>query len=69
MKSGLEKLAALARVELGRVQRDRALLAQLAREVPASAFAVAAPYIGEAIEDLKGLALLARGITEVPATA
>ena len=68
-KSGLEKLAALARVELGRVQRDRALLAQLAKEVPASAFAVAAPYIGEAIEDLKGLALLAHGIAEAPATA
>ncbi|GMU60648.1 MAG: anion transporter [Myxococcaceae bacterium] len=69
VKSGLEKLAALARVELGRVQRDRALLAQLALEVPASAFAVAAPYIGDAIEDLKGLAVLARGIAEAPAPA
>jgi anion-transporting ArsA/GET3 family ATPase len=69
MKSGLEKLAALARVELGRVQRDRELLAQLAREVPASAFAIAAPYLGEAVEDLKGLALLARGIAEAPSTA
>lgn len=68
-KSGLEKLAALARVELGRVQRDRELLAQLAKEVPASAFAVAAPYIGEAIEDLKGLAQLAHGIAEAPAAA
>ncbi|MEW5739740.1 MAG: ArsA-related P-loop ATPase [Myxococcota bacterium] len=69
VKSGLEKLAALARVELGRVQRDRDLLAQLAREVPATAFAVAAPYIGDAIEDLKGLAVLARGIAEAPAPA
>lgn len=68
-KSGLEKLAALARVELGRVQRDRALLAQLAREVPSTAFAVAAPYIGEAIEDLKGLGQLAHGIAEAPAPA
>lgn len=68
-KSGLEKLAALARVELGRVQRDRDLLAQLAKEVPATAFAVAAPYIGEAIEDLKGLAQLAHGIAETPAPA
>jgi anion-transporting ArsA/GET3 family ATPase len=68
-KSGLEKLAALARVELGRVQRDRALLAQLAKEVPATAFAVAAPYLGEAIEDLRGLAQLARGIAEAPAPA
>ncbi|MCC6336024.1 MAG: ArsA family ATPase [Myxococcales bacterium] len=69
VRSGLEKLAALARVERGRVQRDRALLAQLALEVPASAFAVAAPYIGDAIEDLKGLAVLARGIAEAPAPA
>ncbi|MEW6432443.1 MAG: ArsA-related P-loop ATPase [Myxococcota bacterium] len=68
-KSGLEKLAALARVELERVQRDRDLLAQLAKEVPATAFAVAAPYIGEAIEDLKGLAQLAHGIAEAPAPA
>lgn len=68
-KTGLAKLATLAKVELGRVQRDRALLAQLAKEVPASAFAVAAPYIGEAIEDLRGLALLAHGIAEGHAPA
>jgi anion-transporting ArsA/GET3 family ATPase len=68
-RSGLEKLGALARVEQGRVKRDRELLAQLAREVPATAFAVAAPYIGEAIEDLKGLAVLAHGIAEAPAPA
>lgn len=67
--SALEKLATLARVELGRIERDRALLAKLAREVPATAFAVAAPYIGEAIEDLRGLATLARGIAEAPAPA
>jgi len=67
-KSGLEKLRVLASVELARVARDRALLKQLAAEVPATAFAVAAPYIGEAIEDLKGLAALAHGIAEVPAT-
>jgi anion-transporting ArsA/GET3 family ATPase len=69
MKSGLEKLKALARVELARVARDQALLKQLRLEVPDSAFAIAAPYLGEAIEDLKGIALLARGITEAPAPA
>jgi hypothetical protein len=37
--------------------------------VPATAFAVAAPYLGEAIEDLRGLAQLARGIAEAPAPA
>jgi anion-transporting ArsA/GET3 family ATPase len=67
-RSGLEKLRVLARVELGRVARDRALLAQLTHEVPSTAFAIAAPYIGEAIEDLKGLALLASGIAEASAT-
>lgn len=68
-RSGIEKLRALARIELARVARDRALLTQLASEVPATAIAVAAPYIGEAIEDLKGLAQLARGIAEAPARA
>ena len=66
VKTAIAKLAALAKVELGRVARDRALLRQLASEVPASAFAVAAPYLGEAIEDLRGLSVLARGITEAP---
>ncbi len=67
--SGLEKLKVLARVELDRVARDTQLLAQLQAEVPVTAFAIAAPYLGEAIEDLRGIAALAQGITEVPATA
>lgn len=67
MRTGLAKLRHLAAVELQRVARDRELLLQLAKEVPASAFAVAAPYIGEAIEDLRGLAMLAHGIAEAPA--
>jgi anion-transporting ArsA/GET3 family ATPase len=65
--SGMEKLKTLAKVELARVARDQALLLQLRGEVPSTAFAIAAPYLGEAIEDLKGIALLARGITESPA--
>ena len=63
-RSGLEKLKALAKVELLRVARDRELLIQLTKELPGSAVAVAAPYLGEAIEDLRGLALLAHGIAE-----
>jgi len=62
VRAGMDKLRTLAAIELTKVHRDRALLAQLAKEVPASAFAVAAPYLGEAIEDLKGLAALAQGI-------
>ena len=63
-RSGLEKLKKLATVEKERVSRDRALLEKLTRELPGSSIAVAAPYLGEAIEDLKGLAMLARGIAE-----
>jgi hypothetical protein len=63
MQSGLAKLKILAGLELDRVQRDRSLLTLLKGEVPATAFAVATPYLGEAIEDVKGLTLLARGIT------
>jgi anion-transporting ArsA/GET3 family ATPase len=66
-RGALAKLAVLAALEHQRVERDRALLTQLAREVPSSAFAIAAPYLGEAIEDLKGLGLLASGIAEGPA--
>jgi anion-transporting ArsA/GET3 family ATPase len=63
-KAGLAKLKQLAQLELERVKRDRDLLAQLAAEVPATAFAVATPYLGEAIEDVKGLAQLAHGIAQ-----
>lgn len=61
-QSALDKLKRLATLELDRVKRDRDLLAQLAAEVPSTAFAVATPYLGDAIEDVKGLAQLAHGI-------
>lgn len=67
LRRGVEKLKHLASVELGRVERDRALLQDLAKELSGASIAVAAPYIGEAIEDLKGLALLSHGILEAPA--
>lgn len=66
-QSALEKLKRLATLELDRVKRDRDLLAQLAAEVPSTAFAVATPYLGDAIEDVKGLAQLAHGIIARPA--
>ncbi|MGV3621612.1 MAG: ArsA family ATPase [Archangium sp.] len=65
----LSKLEGLANVEHSRVERDRALLSQLKREVPPTSFAIAAPYLGEAIEDLRGLATLAEGITELPTSS
>lgn len=68
-QTGLAKLKALASLELKRVARDRELLTLLAKELPGSAIAVAAPYLGDAIEDVQGLAALAHGIAEVPAPA
>jgi anion-transporting ArsA/GET3 family ATPase len=61
-RTGLKKLAALAKIELERVSRDRALLEKLGHELPGSAIAIAAPYLGEAIEDLAGLSTLAYGL-------
>lgn len=66
LRSALDKLMRLAQVEQSRVERDRELLARLSREIPPSAFAIATPYLGEAIEDVKGLAQLAHGM--VPGT-
>ncbi len=56
------KLEALAQIELARSKRDTGLLEQLRGEVPAGAFVIAAPYLGDAIEDLKGLDALAAGL-------
>ncbi|MFZ5468595.1 MAG: ArsA family ATPase [Myxococcota bacterium] len=61
--TGLTKLRALAQAERAKVERDASLFAQLASSLPPGAFGVAAPYVGEVIEDLPGLATLAEGIT------
>jgi|CXWL01.1.fsa_nt_gi anion-transporting ArsA/GET3 family ATPase len=66
-RSALDKLKALANVERGRIDRDRALFTSLTTDLPHSAVAIAAPYLGEAIEDVKGLTSLAMGLTEAPA--
>jgi anion-transporting ArsA/GET3 family ATPase len=62
-RSGLAKLVALARDERQRVDRDRGLLARLKEHSPEGAVAIAAPHLGEAIEDLRGLMTLAEGLT------
>ncbi len=66
LKSALEKLQGLAEIEQQRRARDQALLESLRSKVTASGLAVAAPYMGEAIEDVRGLADFAVGLTGVP---
>ena len=64
-RSAFTKLIALANAERAMVSRDRAFLAKLQEESVGGAFALAAPYLGEAIEDLVGLGKLAAGIAWV----
>jgi anion-transporting ArsA/GET3 family ATPase len=63
-RSGLEKLSALAGTERQRVERDRNLLEQLRAKLPKGCIAIAAPYMGEAIEDLPGLAAFSLGLAQ-----
>ncbi|HCF60689.1 MAG TPA: arsenic transporter, partial [Myxococcales bacterium] len=63
-RSALEKLIRLARDEHARVERDRGLLERLAKLAPSGAVAVAAPHLGESVEDLEGLVQLANGLTQ-----
>jgi anion-transporting ArsA/GET3 family ATPase len=62
-RAAFEKLKTLAEVERERAARDKALLEELRAQLPSKGIAVAAPYIGEAIEDLRGLSELAAGLT------
>ena len=62
-RSGLAKLVLLAKDERQRVEHDRGLLKRLKEHAPQGAVAIAAPHLGEAIEDLRGLMLLAQGLT------
>lgn len=62
--SALSKLKALAAVERVRIDRDRALFQSLITGLPSHAVAIAAPYLGEAIEDVTGLTSLASGLVE-----
>lgn len=60
----LKKLAQLAEAERWRAQRDRDLLARLRMETD-SGSAIATPHLGGAVEDLKGLAELARNLVRI----
>jgi anion-transporting ArsA/GET3 family ATPase len=60
----LKKLAQLAEAERWRAQRDRDLLARLRMETESGA-AIATPHLGGAVEDLKGLAELARNLVRI----
>jgi hypothetical protein len=61
---GLHKLAQLADAERWRAQRDRDLLARLRMETD-SGSAIATPHLGGAVEDLAGLAELARNLVRI----
>lgn len=61
-----KKLAQLADAERWRAQRDRDLLARLRMETE-SGSAIATPHLGGAVEDLAGLASLARNLVRLDA--
>jgi anion-transporting ArsA/GET3 family ATPase len=63
-RSALRKLTQLADAERFRAQRDRDLLARLRMEAGAGA-AIATPHLGGAVEDLVGLAELARNLVRL----
>ena len=64
-KLAVRKLGQLADVEKWRAQRDRDLLARLRMETNAGS-AIATPHLGGAVEDLTGLAELARNLVHLP---
>jgi anion-transporting ArsA/GET3 family ATPase len=67
-RSALTKLRQLAEAERWRAQRDRNLLARLRMEA-ASGQAIATPHLGGAVEDLRGLAELARNLVRLDVSA
>jgi anion-transporting ArsA/GET3 family ATPase len=64
---GMRKLCQLADAERWRAQRDRDLLARLRMETAAGS-AIATPHLGGAVEDLAGLAELARNLVHLEPT-
>jgi anion-transporting ArsA/GET3 family ATPase len=61
LRSAVKKLAQLADEERARAARDRDLLMRLRQKTSAEA-AIATPHLGGAVEDLRGLAELARNL-------
>lgn len=64
VRRGMRKLFQLADGERWRAQRDRDLLARLKMET-ATGSAIATPHLGGAVEDLAGLAELARNLVRL----
>jgi anion-transporting ArsA/GET3 family ATPase len=62
--AAMKKLRQLADAERWRAQRDRDLLARLRMETAAGS-AIATPHLGGAVEDLAGLAELARNLVRI----
>ena len=65
-KLAVRKLGQLADIEVWRAQRDRDLLARLRMEAKSGTAAIATPHLGGAIDDLAGLAELARNLVHLP---
>lgn len=63
-RGAMRKLGQLAEAERWRAQRDRDLLARL-RMATAKGSAIATPHLGGAVEDLAGLAELARNLVRL----
>jgi anion-transporting ArsA/GET3 family ATPase len=63
-RAAMKKLGQLAAAERWRAQRDRDLLARLRMETTSGA-AIATPHLGGAVEDLAGLAELARNLVHL----
>jgi anion-transporting ArsA/GET3 family ATPase len=63
-RRAMKKLGQLAAAERWRAQRDRDLLARLRMETSSGA-AIATPHLGGAVEDLAGLAELARNLVHL----
>lgn len=61
-RSALEKMGALARDERRRADHDKGLLELLRERSPRGGVAVAAPHLGDAVEDLRGLVRLSAGL-------
>lgn len=62
-RDALRKLGGLAERERAQGEEDAALLERLKALAGAGRFAVAAPHLGDAVEDLPGLLLLAQGLS------
>lgn len=66
-RAAFDKLGKLAEIERQRAERDRGLVARLRMQSESGA-AIATPYLGGAVDDLEGLATLARNLMQLDAS-